>query len=120
MATRAALLIASAGIANGVQVSQDPADLLLLVALGTGALAALCGLVALLPRRGNDVRIAEAEITLWNASTSTAIRSLTYWKLDTLREQERALVKRSRLLFAGFGLLAVSIVVAALAPIVDI
>jgi hypothetical protein len=61
------------------------------------------------------VSIELAEQTFWNLSRTQAQRNLTYWKLDTLKDQEKALKWRARLIVAGFAALAVALIFAALA-----
>jgi hypothetical protein len=115
MATRASILIASASIMTGLQIPEEDRPWQFAASLIAGAIAAIAGVLALLPRGGPEVSIELAEQTFWNLSRTQAQRNLTYWKLDTLKDQEKALKWRARLIVAGFAALAVALIFAALA-----
>jgi len=59
MGTRAAILIASASIATGLQLSRPTDAGWYLLALVGASLAALAGVVVVLPRRGREVDLAD-------------------------------------------------------------
>jgi hypothetical protein len=104
ISTRASILIAAAGLTSGLQtssVSFTPASLAIL--------AALIGVALLMMRTTTEIPILEAETRFWKNSPAVARRNLMHWKHDVLRERERSLVKRRRVLIAGFILLAGSI-----------
>lgn len=115
MATRASILIGSASIMTGLQLPNDNRPWQYVVSLAAGAIAAILGVLVLIPRHGTEVTIEEAEQTFWNLSESQGRRALMHWKLGTLKEQERALKSQAILIVIGFAALAASLVFAALA-----
>ncbi|WEG08639.1 hypothetical protein PU630_15550 [Microbacterium horticulturae] len=106
IATRASVLVAAAGLTSGFQFSAPS-----LIAALLAACAALTGVALLMMRSTTEVPIEQAEESFWNDSPDEARRNLLHWKLGVLRERERALVRRRRVLVVGFVLLAGSIVV---------
>lgn len=104
MSTRAAVLVAAAGLTSGVQLSAEAA----LPALFT-ALSAIAGVILLLMRTAPEVPIHDAEAQFWTDGPVTSIRNLMHWKLDVLKERERSLFRRRVILILGFALLVASI-----------
>ncbi len=104
MSTRAAILIAAAGLTSGVQLSVESA----LPAVFT-ALSAIVGVLLLVMRTAPEVPIAEAEAQFWTDDPVVSVRNLMHWKLDVLEERERSLFLRRWVLILGFTLLAASI-----------
>lgn len=105
---RASVLVASAGILTGLQTSGSW-SLLFAISVSFSAIAAVLGVLVLVPRLGGEVNIDQAEKDYWNNLDAEAIRNLTKYKLDILRVDESALKKRRTLLLLGFGALAASI-----------
>ena len=114
ISTRASILVAAAGLTSGVQLSAESA----LPALFT-AMSALLGVALLVMRTASEVPISEAEARFWTDSPVVAIRNLMHWKLGVLRERERSLARRRRVLILGFGLLAASIATDLLSTIIQ-
>jgi len=119
MSTRASLLVGAAGIMTGLQVAPDgDRPWQYIASLVAAGLAALVGVIALIPRGAPEVPILAAERTFWNYTASESRWTLAHWKLDTLRDQERALKWRALVVVAGFASLTIAIIFAASALLV--
>lgn len=116
ISTRGSLLVGAASIMTGLQLAPG-ADRPwpYIASVIAGAVAAILGVVALIPRSAPEVPILGAEEAFWNYSGSQSRWTLTHWKLATLREQERALRLRALLVVVGFAALTVAIIFAAFA-----
>lgn len=116
MSTRASLLVGAASIVTGLQLLPTSGlPWQYVVSVVAGVVAAVLGVIALVPRAAPEVPILTAERTFWNYSPTRAQWTLTHWKLLTLREQEKALKWRARIVVAGFAALTTAIIFAALA-----
>jgi hypothetical protein len=114
LGTRAAILVASASIATGLQLAKsDDAGWYLLALIATG-LAALSGITVLLPRRSREVVLVDLEELSWNETDSVASRRLLYSRLDILRRDKTALRWRAIVLLVGFAILFAGIACACL------
>lgn len=105
ISTRAAILVAAAGLTSGLQVT-----VLSIWPAAMTALSALIGVWLLMMRTSRELPIAEAEERFWNDPPVTARRNVMRWKLSTvLMPREKALKRKRTALVAGFALLAASI-----------
>jgi hypothetical protein len=75
------------------------------------AVAAILGVLVLVPRVGREMSILETEKNLWDQSDVEAIRGLTLAKTEILEQDERALFWRGRVVAAGFAALGLSLIV---------
>jgi hypothetical protein len=112
MNSRAALLVASASIATGLQVADvDPWAILAALAAATGA---ILGLIGLWPRSGPELDIADLENATCAMTDDETLRYAIYARLYILRADEAMLVKRAQTVKIGFGFLAAAAALAAL------
>lgn len=110
LATRAAILIGSASIAAGLQLAQGSPAGWYLVALIASGLAAVLGVVVILPRAGWEVDLEDLEIKSWQESDTEASRRMLWSRLATLRRDKRSLSWRAVLLSIGFGALTIALI----------
>lgn len=112
MATRGSILIAAASISSALQYGQQ--GFWFLAAVWLSVISAALGAVVLLPRLGSHLGIEENEGDLWGQNPTQAKRDLMYQKLRILRQDEKALLWRRRVLLAGYSALALSLAVTAI------
>ena len=110
LGTRAAILIASASIATGLQVVRNAEAGWYLLALTATALAALAGVVVVLPRRGREVDPRDVENSAWNDTDTEVTRRLLYSRLAILDRDKSASRWRALVLVIGFAALLVGVV----------
>jgi hypothetical protein len=113
LTTKASILVASASLVTALQ-DLDVRSTWIGVAIAASALAAVLGIVVLLPRVGEEVNIADTEENLWNEREVEAIRGLMIAKRAILEKDQKALWWRAAVIAAGFAALALSLVIAAL------
>lgn len=114
LGTRAAILIASASIVTGLQLTR-PADAgWYLLALISAGLAALLGVVVVLPRRGREIVLSNLETSAWNETDTVAARRLLYSRIDVLRRDKQDLSWRAVVLVVAFAVLIVGLACACL------
>ena len=111
-ATRAALIIGSAAIASGVQLSKGFSTFAVLAILTSLVAAALSiPLLIFRPRREVNVRELRDRLSTWSPRRLDA--EILGVKLNLIREEEDALRVRSRILLASLVALAVAIALTA-------
>lgn len=108
ISNRASTLVASAGIITSLQ-SSSSFSIWFMLSICCGLIAAVVGVLVLIPRLGGELDIGQAENDFWNDRDTEAIRNLAQAKLAVLRTDEQALKSRRKLLLWGFILLALSI-----------
>ncbi|MBT1680984.1 hypothetical protein [Curtobacterium aurantiacum] len=113
LTTKGSILAASASLVTALQSigSDSP---WLGFAIASSALAAVLGLVVLLPRVGAELDLEATEANLWGESDVEALRGLTLAKKKVLEKDERALWWRAILIALGFTALALSLISTAL------
>ncbi len=110
MSTRASILVGAASIVTGLQLPEASASSAwFLLAIAAAVLAVVLGVIVLLPGRGKEVQVLEAETEFWNSTDSRAIWTLSHWKLDALKAQEKRLKNRAVVLVVGFAALGASL-----------
>jgi hypothetical protein len=110
IATRASILVAAASISTGLQAGQQ--GLWFTIAIGLSALAAIGGVIVLLPRLGGQIPVEETEADLWDGDAASNRRNFMYQKLYIIRRDEQSLKWRRVVLLAGYGALAAALVFA--------
>jgi len=113
MTTKASILVASASLVTALQ-SIGGHSPWVGVAIALAAVAAVLGIVVLLPRIGAELDLAATEENLWHETDMEAVRGLTLAKKGLLEKDERALWWRAILIAVGFTALALSLIAAAL------
>jgi hypothetical protein len=113
LTTKASILVASASLITALQASKIHSPWLD-VAMALSAVAAILGVIVLLPRVGREVPIMDTETNLWDQTDVKALRGLTLAKVEILDHDEHALFWRAVVLAVGFGALGLSLVVAVL------
>lgn len=113
LTTKASILVASASLVTALQ-DADVHSTWIGAAIAASALAAVLGIVVLIPRIGEEISIADTEENLWNERGVEAIRGLMIAKRAILEKDQRALWWRAAVIAAGFAALALSLVIAAL------
>jgi hypothetical protein len=109
MGTRAAILIASASIVTGLQLTRPSEAGWYLLALISAGVAALGGVIVVLPRRGREVDLAGIENHAWNETDTVASRRLLYSRLEILARDKRSLFWRAIVLVVAFVILIVAL-----------
>ena len=97
-------------MSGAIQAAVATPSALRALAAAAAILAALCGLVVLLMRKGIDVGIDEVKNTAWSQSPSEGLHTLIYRKLDVIKGDEKALHSRNGWLPACFALLTISLI----------
>lgn len=117
--TRSTILIAAAGIGISAATGREPLSPLLAVSLTLAVLAAVCGIVALWPRTGNEHSVEGMKEDTWNVGADEASYILLHRKLDILKNDEDLQHDRARWLRMGFLLFGLSLVVLVLASAIN-
>lgn len=112
ISTKASILIASASISSALQY--DAQGFWFLAAVWLSVVAAVLGALVLLPRVGSHLAVEAYEQELWGEEPSEVHRDLMYQKLRILRQDEKALLWRRKILLVGYAALAVSLLSAAI------
>lgn len=107
--TRAGVIIAAAGIIVTLGVSEHITVGWFTFAVWAAGLGAFLGVVVLIPRLGQEIRISDEESRLWNEGDTVALRDLMYARLAVLKDIEQGLVWRAWVVSGGFALLAISV-----------
>ncbi len=118
MQQRATLLIGAASLVGAVKLGMG-VDWLAFVNLLLSFAAAVCGLVVLFPRTAD----APSPRTMWNAiyagtSDEEALHEMIRVKIDALKADDDSLRSRSGWIKAGFILLALGVVSAAIGALI--
>lgn len=106
--SRAAILIGAASVASAVHLSQHTEATQVAAAIFAGV-AALLGVLTLLPRIGKDISVAGPRDELYVTGVNTMNLNLLNAKLEVQAIDEKALKWRSRVQTAAFLLLALAI-----------
>ncbi|TFB96269.1 MULTISPECIES: hypothetical protein [unclassified Cryobacterium] len=106
--SRAAILIGAASIGAGFQLDASTSSWLI-ASVSMTILAALCGLVAMWPRRGDELNIGPMVDVMYNFGPRTTEWNLLKHKLHVHNLDEVALRRRRRWVLAGFSFLALSV-----------
>lgn len=114
MNTRLSVLIAAASLVSGIQIAAHQPHQWFLAADVAAAVAAICGIIALWPRRGDENGIEALRDELWEYPDDFALYILLHRQLEILKLDEATLTRRSRWAAGGFSLLTLSIVAVAL------
>jgi hypothetical protein len=109
LGTRAAILIASASIVTGLQLTRPTDAGWYLLALISAGVAALMGVIVVLPRRGREIDLTDLESAAWNETDTVAARRLLHSRIDVLARDKRALSWRAVVLVLAFGVLIVGL-----------
>jgi hypothetical protein len=109
LATRASILIASASITIGLQLTRPAHAGWYVLALSCSAIAALCGAVVALARRSREVDLVDLESKAWNETDTIAARRLLYSRIAILRVDRRSLFWRAIVLVVGFAFMFIGI-----------
>lgn len=114
LGTRASILIASASLAAGLQLAQGAQAGWYLVALIASGLAAVLGVVVILPRSGWEVDLEDLETKSWHEAEVESTRRMLWTRIEVLRRDKRSLAWRAVVLTIGFSALAIALVCAGL------
>jgi hypothetical protein len=114
LGTRAAILIASASIVTGLQLARPSDAAWYLLALIAAGVAALGGVIVVLPRRGHEADLREIETLAWNETDTIASRRLLHTRLAILNRDKGSLFWRAIVLVAAFVILIVALACACL------
>lgn len=117
--SRASVLIATASILVGISAIDARIDVWFIAACTFAVVAAICGIVVLIPRYGEEVPLRDFENQHWDESHIVARHALYRKKIDILAEIDSALVWRAWVVSAGFACLILCLVAAALTVIAE-
>ena len=108
LSSRAVVLIGSASVTSALHITQKPTAAET-VAVGAAMLAALLGILTLIPRSGREVNVTAMRDDLFTVSPGMTEMNLLNAKIRVLGEDEKALKLRSVAQIVGYLLLAAAI-----------
>lgn len=114
--SRASLLIAAAGVSGSLLAPSDAtvASVFSTVAtIASLAAAAVAVAVLFMRLRATEVDLEGALAQYWDDDPAEAIRNFTTYRMQVVRDDERALVRRTALLHSAFALFVVALAAAA-------